>query len=62
MISRRNFLINSGITAAGAMLSADVFAGGTFKKNKLGLQLYSLRDEIGPSGLDGVLKKVAAAG
>ncbi len=61
MISRKQFLISSGITVAGTMLGADVFAKG-FNKNRIGLQLYSLRDEIPISGLKGVFNKIAAAG
>ena len=61
MISRKQFLMNAGITAAGAMLGADVFANG-FHKNTIGLQLYSLREEIPTAGLAAVIKKIAAAG
>ncbi len=60
MISRKQFLISSGITVAGAMMGADVFAKG-FNKNRIGLQLYSLREEV-PAGLEQVFKKIAAAG
>ncbi|MBL0357097.1 MAG: sugar phosphate isomerase/epimerase [Chitinophagaceae bacterium] len=60
MINRRTFLINSGIVAAGSLLSADTFAG-TFNKKRIGLQLYSLRDEV-KDGLAPVFKKMASAG
>jgi sugar phosphate isomerase/epimerase len=61
MISRRTFLLNTGIVAAGSLVGGDVFAGG-FNKNKIGLQLYSLREEIPTAGLEKVFKKIAAAG
>jgi len=59
-MNRRTFLINSGIMTAGTLVGADAFAGG-FNKKIIGLQLYSLRDEL-QEGLSGVFKKIAAAG
>lgn len=61
MLSRRNFLIGTGITAAGTLLGLDTLAG-NFHKNKFGIQLFTLRDEILTLGLDGVFKKIAASG
>ncbi|MFZ1530357.1 MAG: TIM barrel protein, partial [Ferruginibacter sp.] len=61
MLSRRNFLIGSGITAAGTLLGLDAFAG-PFYKDKIGIQLFTLRDDIPKLGLAGVFKKIAAAG
>ncbi len=63
-MDRRNFLLNTGITAAGILAGCDIKAAVNVqhKTNQLvGLQLYSLRDEI-KMGLDKVLEKVAAAG
>lgn len=61
MITRRNFLINSSILATGTMLGVKAMALNGFNKNTIGLQLYSLRDEI-PVSLEAVFKKIAAAG
>jgi sugar phosphate isomerase/epimerase len=61
MVNRRQFLFSSGIAVAGTMLGANSFAKG-FNKSRIGLQLYSLRDEIPTIGLNGALKKMAAAG
>jgi len=61
-MNRKTFLINTGIAAAGTMLSADLLAASTaFNKNKYGLQLYSLRDEL-KSGVDVVFDKISKAG
>jgi sugar phosphate isomerase/epimerase len=58
MNSRRNFIKQTGIAAAGAILIPS-FA---FKSSKkVGIQLYSLRDEL-PKDVKGVIKKVAQAG
>lgn len=61
-INRRQFLMTAGITATGALMGADTFAQGGFDKKRIGLQLYSLREEIPSAGLEAVLKKIAAAG
>jgi sugar phosphate isomerase/epimerase len=53
--------MHSGIAAAGTLLSADVLAN-NYNKKTIGLQLYSLRDEIPGAGIEAVLKKMAAAG
>lgn len=60
MISRRNFLINSSILATGSLLGAKALANG-YNKNNIGLQLYTLREEI-PAGIDAVFKKITTAG
>lgn len=61
-MNRRKFLVNTGITAAGLMVGCDMKAEDTLSKNNLiGLQLFSLRDEL-KDGLDKVLAKIAAAG
>ncbi|MES2850335.1 MAG: sugar phosphate isomerase/epimerase [Bacteroidota bacterium] len=61
-MNRRNFLLNTGITAAGIMAGCDMKAGNAIHKDHLiGIQLFSLRDEVN-NGLDKVLAKVAAAG
>jgi sugar phosphate isomerase/epimerase len=58
MNSRRNFIKTTGIAAAGALLIPS-FA---FKPSKkVGIQLYSLRDEL-PKDVKGVIKKIADAG
>lgn len=63
MISRRKFLAQAGLLTTATVLSKDLFAESTrFNKRKIGLQLYSLRDEIPVAGLDAVFKKIAAAG
>jgi sugar phosphate isomerase/epimerase len=59
MITRRKFLTQTGLAAAGMMVISDsLFAKSTYK---VGLQLYSLRDEIG-SDIKGVIAKAAKAG
>ena len=61
MINRRRFLINTGIAAAGTLLSAEAKAG-SFKKKKIGIQLYSLREDVSSKGLEFTLNKIGAAG
>lgn len=61
MINRRQFLMSAGLTATGAIIGADVMANPHNKKT-IGLQLYSLREEIPTAGIEAVLKKMAAAG
>jgi sugar phosphate isomerase/epimerase len=53
--------MHTGIAAAGTLLSADVLAS-NYNKKTIGLQLYSLRDEIPGSSIEAVLKKMAAIG
>ncbi|SDG92887.1 Tat (twin-arginine translocation) pathway signal sequence [Pedobacter terrae] len=60
MISRRNFLINSSAAAAAALLVPSfVFAADN--KRVVGLQLYSLRDEL-PKDVKGTIAKIAKTG
>src|ERR1700722_21016633 len=57
--NRRKFLRTAGIASAALMASPKLFAapGG----NVVGLQLYSLRDQL-PKDVKGWIAKVAAAG
>ncbi|PIF33412.1 sugar phosphate isomerase/epimerase [Flavobacterium sp. 9] len=59
MITRRNFLINTSL-AATAVLALPSLAF-TMDKKEIGLQLYTLRDEL-PKDVKSTLAKVAAAG
>lgn len=59
MISRRNFIINTGMaTATVCLIPSFAF---TSDKNAIGLQLYTLRNEL-PKDVKGTLEKVAQAG
>jgi sugar phosphate isomerase/epimerase len=59
MISRRSFILNSSMAAAAARLVPNfLFAA---DKKVVGLQLYSLRDEL-PKDVKGTIAKVAKAG
>ena len=61
-MNRRKFLFNTGITTAGVLMGCDMKAANNLHKdNLIGLQLFSMRDEL-KDGLDKVLEKVAAAG
>lgn len=61
-MNRRKFLLNTGITAAGVMLGCDMKAAGALnKEHRVGIQLFSVRDEL-KEGLDKVLEKIATAG
>lgn len=59
MLSRRNFIISSSLATAAALLVPS-FACVADKK-AIGLQLYSLRDEL-PKDLKGTIEKIAKAG
>ncbi|KQO32647.1 xylose isomerase [Flavobacterium sp. Leaf82] len=59
MVTRRNFIINTGL-AATAVLAMPSLAF-TMDKKEIGLQLYTLRDEISKD-VKVTLEKVAAAG
>lgn len=59
MISRRNFLIHTGLLSAATLISPN-FAFAKSDK-KIGIQLYTLRDEL-PKNLIGVIEAVAKAG
>jgi sugar phosphate isomerase/epimerase len=60
MLSRRSFIINSSMAAAAALLVPS-FACMSKNKKAIGLQLYSLRDEL-PKDVKGTIEKVAKAG
>ena len=61
-VSRRKFLVNSSLTAAGAILfSKNIFAQPTAAPVVSGIQLYSVRDEMGKDPLAS-LKQLAAMG
>ncbi|WP_029274015.1 sugar phosphate isomerase/epimerase family protein [Pedobacter borealis] len=60
MLSRRSFILNSSMAAAAALLIPS-FACVASDKKLVGLQLYSLRDEL-PKDVKGTLVKVAKAG
>lgn len=59
MTSRRNFIINTSLAAV-AVLAGPSFAF-TMNKKEIGLQLYTLRDEL-PKDVKSTLQKVATAG
>ncbi|MDR7370944.1 sugar phosphate isomerase/epimerase [Flavobacterium aquidurense] len=59
MISRRNFIINSGLATAGVLAMPSLAF--TMDRKEIGLQLYTLRDEL-PKDVKATLEKVAAAG
>ncbi|MEJ7675499.1 MAG: hypothetical protein WKF59_23040 [Chitinophagaceae bacterium] len=45
--SRRKFLVNGSLTIAGSMfLSNNIFAESNAVKTRLGIQLYSVRDDM----------------
>jgi sugar phosphate isomerase/epimerase len=58
--SRRTFLKSSGAVAAAACVGASRLAAASFNK-PLGLQLYSVREQL-PKDFGGTLSKVRAAG
>jgi len=59
MITRRNFIINTSLAAA-TVLALPSLAF-TMDKKEIGLQLYTLRDEL-PKDVKSTLEKVAKAG
>lgn len=59
MISRRNFIVTTGLVTT-AVLASPSFAF-SMNKKEIGLQLYTLRDEL-PKDVKGTLEKVAKAG
>jgi sugar phosphate isomerase/epimerase len=61
-LSRRKFLVNGSFTLAGTMLlSNNIFANEKAKNTVVGLQLYSVRDDMEADPL-GTLKKLSAMG
>lgn len=61
MITRRKMIQSMAGLAAGSLLVNDVFASGKKAPHAIGLQLYTLRNEMGKDAI-GTLKKVAALG
>ena len=59
MTTRRTFLAQAGLIAAGAVIAPKLVSAKA--SNKVGLQLYSLRDQL-PKDVKGVIAKVAKAG
>ncbi len=61
-LSRRKFIVSSSLSIAGTVfLSNQLFAGPTVFKVNLGMQLYSVRDDMAKDPL-GTLKQLAAMG
>lgn len=61
MITRRNLLKQMAWVSAGSLFMNDAFAFSDVKNKKVGVQLYTVRNEIGKDAL-GTLKKVASLG
>jgi len=59
MTTRRTFLTQAGLAAAGVMLAPQLASAKS--KNGVGLQLYSLRDQL-PKDVKGVIANIAKAG
>lgn len=61
-ISRRKFLVSSSLSLAGTMLlSNEIFAASIFRRRNLGLQLYSVREDM-QKDPTGTLKLLAEMG
>ncbi len=60
-ITRRDFLLQASVLSSSALLLSNGAQGAAFKKYKMGLQLFSIRDAIAKD-LNGTLKTVAALG
>ena len=61
-LSRRKFLVNSSLTLAGTMLLSDnLFANKKSSNTIVGIQLYSVRDDMKKDPM-GTLKALAAMG
>lgn len=61
MNSRRNFIKQAGLAAAGALVLPSFACSALAPSKKLGLQLYSLREQL-PKDVRGTIAKVAQAG
>ncbi|KLT65906.1 sugar phosphate isomerase/epimerase [Pedobacter sp. BMA] len=59
MLTRRSFILSSSMAAAAALLIPSFACSG--EKKNVGLQLWSLRDEL-PKDVKGTIEKVAKAG
>jgi sugar phosphate isomerase/epimerase len=60
-LNRRSFLQTSALAGTALLLSPSLFANNKSSKKNIGIQLYSVRDEMKKDPLD-TLKKVAAMG
>lgn len=61
MTTRRDFLTQAGLVTAGAIIAPQLLIAKPTAKHIVGLQLYSLRDQL-PKDVKGNIAKVAAAG
>jgi sugar phosphate isomerase/epimerase len=61
MNSRRNFIKQAGLAAAGALVLPSFACSALAPTKKVGLQLYSLREQL-PKDVRGTIAKVAQAG
>lgn len=61
MNSRRNFIKLAGIAAAGAVVLPSFSSYAAAPKKNIGIQLYSLREQL-PKDVRGTIAKIAAAG
>ncbi len=61
MCSRRNFIQHTGLVTAAMLIHPHLLSSKTKTSKAVGLQLYTLRNEIGKD-VKGVIAKVAAAG
>ena len=59
--SRRTFIKQIGLAAAGVAIMPYVGCAASEKVKKFGIQLYSLRDEI-PKGIENVISQIAKSG
>lgn len=60
MINRRDFIKSAGIFTAGCMMDKQLLLPG--KKQKAGLQMYTLRKVTGPKNIAAVIARIAAIG
>jgi sugar phosphate isomerase/epimerase len=61
MNSRRTFIKHAGLAAAGAVFLPSFACSGASAERKIGLQLWTLREEL-PHDVKGVIEKIAKAG
>ncbi len=65
MANRRDFLKQASMMVAGGLVGGSILSscgGGAAAKKNIGLQLYSLRDDVKDIGIQEVLKIVAKMG
>ena len=65
MVNRRNFIRQTALAVAGSIIAPNLLsscAGGAAAKKHIGLQLYSLRDDVKDLGIQKVLEVVAKMG